>query len=116
MAPEHELLTRVPTAFDILETLAGHAVSQYRDALRAWSTLDLGLAEQVASEPEVALASRHLVEALLAYEGPDAVVVALRTMVAGQALDRIADHSAVLGARVRYLITGDPDHLAAEVR
>jgi phosphate uptake regulator len=64
----------------------------------------------------VALASRHLVEALLAYEGPDAVVVALRTMVAGQALDRIADHSAVLGARVRYLITGDPDHLAAEVR
>ena len=35
LAPEHELLTRVPTAFDILETLAGHAVSQYRDALRA---------------------------------------------------------------------------------
>ena len=63
LAPEHELLTRVPTAFDILETLAGHAVNQYRDALRAWSTLDLALAEQVASEPEVALASRHLVEA-----------------------------------------------------
>ncbi|MEI7623157.1 MAG: phosphate signaling complex protein PhoU [Actinomycetes bacterium] len=116
LAPEHELLTRVPTAFDILETLAGHAVTQYRDALRAWSTLDLALAERVATEPEVALALRHLVEALLSYEGPDAVVVALRTMVAGQALDRIADHSAVLGARVRYLITGDPDHLAAEVR
>lgn len=116
LAPEHELLTRVPAAFDILETLAGHAVNHYRDALRAWSTLDLVLAEQVASEPEVAMASRHLVEALLAYEGPDAVVVALRTMVAGQALDRIADHSAVLGARIRYLITGDPDHLAAEVR
>lgn len=116
LAPEHELLTRVPKAFDILETLAGHAVSQYRDALRAWSTLDLNLAQRVASEPQVALALRHLVEALLSYEGPDAVVVALRTMVAGQALDRIADHSAVLGARVRYLITGDPDHLAAEVR
>lgn len=116
LAPEHELLTRVPKGFDILETLAGHAVSQYRDALRAWSTLDLNLAQRVASEPQVALALRHLVEALLSYEGPDAVVVALRTMVAGQALDRIADHSAVLGARVRYLITGDPDHLAAEVR
>ena len=116
LAPEHELLTKVPKAFDILETLAGHAVSQYRDALRAWSTLDLNLAQRVASEPQVALALRHLVEALLSYEGPDAVVVALRTMVAGQALDRIADHSAVLGARVRYLITGDPDHLAAEVR
>lgn len=116
LAPEHELLTRVPRAFDILQTLAEHALTQYRDALRSWSTLELTLAERVASEPEVALALRHLVEALLGYEGPDAVVVALRTMVAGQALDRIADHSAVLGARVRYLITGDPDHLAAEVR
>ena len=116
LAPEHELLTRVPRAFDILETLSAHAVGQYRDALRAWSTLDLPLAEAVAQEPQVALATRHLVEALLAYEGPDAVVVALRTMVAGQALDRIADHAAVLGARIRYLITGDPDHLAAEVR
>jgi phosphate transport system protein len=116
LAPEHELLTRVPRAFDILETLAEHAVGQYRDALRAWSTLDLGLAEQVAGEPELALATRHLVEALLAYDGPDAVAVALRTMVAGQALDRISDHAAVLGARIRYLITGDPDHLAAEVR
>lgn len=116
LAPEHELLTRVPRAFDILQTLAEHALTQYRDALRSWSTIELTLAERVASEPEVALALRHLVEALLGYEGPDAVVVALRTMVAGQALDRIADHSAVLGARVRYLITGDPDHLAAEVR
>ena len=57
-----------------------------------------------------------LVEALLAHEGPNAVAAALRTMVAGQALDRITDHAAILGARIRYLITGDPAHLAAEVR
>ncbi len=44
------------------------------------------------------------------------MALTLRTMVAGQALDRIADHATILGARVRYLITGDPDHLAAEVR
>lgn len=116
LAPDHHLLTASPVAFDIVVTLADHAVSQYRDALRAWSTLDVRLAEQVAAEPQVPLASRNLVAALLAYDGPDAVMVALRTMVAGQALDRIADHSAVLGARIRYLITGDPDHLAAEVR
>lgn len=116
LAPDHALLTASAEAFGILETLSDHAVAQYRDALRAWSTLDLSLAEQVAAEPQVPLASRNLVEALLAYAGPEAVMVALRTMVAGQALDRIADHSAVLGARIRYLITGDPDHLAAEVR
>ena len=36
--------------------------------------------------------------------------------VAGQAADRIADHAAIIGARLRYLITGEPAHLAAEVR
>jgi phosphate uptake regulator len=74
------------------------------------------LANQVATEPPAGIAVSQLIESLLAYDGEDAVVVALRTMVAGQALDRIADHAAVLGARIRYLITGDPDHLAAEVR
>ena len=31
-------------------------------------------------------------------------------------LERIGDHAAIIGARLRYLLTGDPDHLAAEVR
>ena len=116
LAPDHALVAAEPRAFDILCSLADHAIAQFRDALRAWSTQDLGLAEAVAGGPPVPMASRGLVEALLAYQGPDAVLVALRTMVVGQALDRIADHAAVLGARIRYLITGDPDHLAAEVR
>ena len=42
--------------------------------------------------------------------------VAVKAMTAGQALSRIDDHATVLGARLRYLFTGDPDHLAAEVR
>jgi phosphate transport system protein len=116
LAPEHHLLVASPAAFGILGAMADHAVMQYREALRAWSTFDLAIAERVAAEPPVPLAGRTLIEALLDYEGHDAVMVSLRTMVAGQALDRIADHAAVLGARIRYLITGDPDHLAAEVR
>lgn len=114
--PDHALLMAVPRAFDVLQTMADNSVERYRDALRAWSALDLDLANRVASEAPPGIAATQLVEALLAYEGADGVVVTLRTMVAGQALDRIADHAAVLGARVRYLITGDPDHLAAEVR
>lgn len=114
--PDHELLQSVPRAFDVLQTMADHAVDRYREALRAWSALDLDLANRVAAEAPTGIAATQLVEALLAYQGSDGVAVTLRTMVAGQALDRIADHAAVLGARVRYLITGDPDHLAAEVR
>jgi hypothetical protein len=53
---------------------------------------------------------------LLDLDGPAAVRVAVRTFIVGQAVDRIVDHSAVIGARLRYLITGDPDHLTAEVR
>ncbi|CAM8646639.1 PhoU Phosphate uptake regulator [Acidimicrobiia bacterium] len=116
LAPDFELLSRIPRAFDILQTMGDHAVERYRDALRAWSALDLDLATRVATEPPVGIPVSQLIESLLAYDGEDAVAVALRTMVAGQALDRIADHAAVLGARIRYLITGDPDHLAAEVR
>jgi phosphate transport system protein len=116
LQPDHDLLLAVPRAFDVLATMADHAIDRYRDALRAWSALDLNLADRVAAEAPPGVAATQLVEALLAYEGSDGVAVTLRTMVAGQALDRIADHAAVLGARVRYLITGDPDHLAAEVR
>jgi phosphate transport system protein len=114
--PDHDLLRSEPRAFDVLQTMADHAVDRYREALRAWSALDLALANRVAAEAPNGIAATQLVEALLAYQGTNGVPVTLRTMVAGQALDRIADHAAVLGARVRYLITGDPDHLAAEVR
>lgn len=114
--PDHWLLRAEPRSFDVLQTMADYAVQNYRNALRAWSARDLDLAIAVASEPQGGLAQAQLVEALLAHPGSDGVLVTLRTMVAGQALDRIADHAAIMGARVRYLITGDPDHLAAEVR
>ncbi|MCU0311050.1 MAG: hypothetical protein MUE36_08910 [Acidimicrobiales bacterium] len=115
-APHHDELRSVPEAFATLCTLADDAVALYREALQAWSTLDAERAASVASSAVRAELVDGLVAALLANDRPDAVSAALRTMVVGQALDRIIDHSAILGARVRYLITGDPAHLAAEVR
>lgn len=116
LAPDHELLTRQPEVFRLLEAMASDAVDLYRRALQAWALRDVTLAEAVATDAKGNGMAAALVEAVLAYDGPDAVAVALRTMVAGQALDRIHDHAAILGARVRYLVTGDPAHLAAEVR
>ena len=115
-APDHDVLRSVPEAFAILLTMADAAVDLFRDALQAWATLDPDLAATVAATQSQSYAGVQLVEALVANREPDAVSAALHTMVAGQALDRISDHSAILGARVRYLITGDPTHLAAEVR
>jgi phosphate transport system protein len=105
------------TTYDILVSMADTAVDQFRQALRAWSSQDLALADQLArSGPVLDLANAQLVRELLALEGPAAVPAALHSLVIGKALDRIADHSAIIGSRVRYLLTGDPGHLAAEIR
>ena len=116
-ALDHDLLVKSPRAFDILAVMAAEATDLFRSALQAWGTTDLELAAQLASgSRSIDLAYAQLVETLVALRGPDAAAVAMRCLVAGQALERIADHAAILGSRLRYLITGDPGHLAAEVR
>ncbi len=105
------------STYDILMSMADTSVEQFREALRAWSSQDLDLADHLArSGPVLDHANSQLVRELLLLEGPEAVATALHSLVIGKALDRIADHSAIIGNRLRYLLTGDPDHLAAEIR
>ncbi len=114
---EWSLVRSSASTYDILTSMAETAVDQFRDALRAWSAQDLQLADHLArSGPVLDLANAQLVRELLLLEGPAAVATALHSLVIGKALDRIADHSAIIGSRLRYLLTGDPDHLAAEIR
>jgi phosphate transport system protein len=115
--PEQAVLCRTGVVWDILLTLADEAVELYRTSLRAWSSQDLGLATTLATQGRgLDLYYERLVIELQRLEGPTAVRVAMDALVAGRALERIADHSAIIGARLRYLITGEPAHLAAEVR
>lgn len=117
LAPDVDELSTCGPAWDIVRTLVDVAVEQYRTALRAWSAQDLGLATQLAeNRPHLESFHERLVGELRRLEGPDAVATAMHLFVAGQAADRIADHSAIIGARLRYLITGEAAHLAAEVR
>lgn len=111
------LVRSSPSTYDILVSMAETSVEQFREALRAWSSQDLDLADHLArSGPVLDVANAQLVRELLVLEGPTAVATALHSLVIGKALDRIADHSAIIGSRLRYLLTGDPDHLAAEIR
>jgi phosphate uptake regulator len=106
-----------PRCLDILAVMADDAVDMFREVIRAWGTEDLELATKLATETRPTdLAYQQLVDCLVRLDGPDAAAVAMQALLAGQALDRITDHSAILGTRLRYLITGDPNHLAAEVR
>ena len=117
LSPKHELLVRSEVLFDILVTMADHAVDAYRVALRAWSAQDLRLATELATQARsLDLYYERLTSELQALEGVDAVPTAMAAFAAGRSLERIADHSGIIGARLRYLITGEPAHLAAEVR
>jgi phosphate transport system protein len=117
LVPKHELLLRSEVLFDILVTVADEAVDIFRVALRAWSAQDLQLATHLATQNRsLDLYYERLMSELKRLDGPDAVAIAMAAFTAGRALERIADHSAIIGARLRYLITGAPEHLAAEVR
>lgn len=106
-----------PDVYDVLQTMADTATDQYRRALAAWSAQDLAAAESLARSGQVLdVANDALVRRLLHLDGPDAVAAAVHSLVIGKALDRIADHAVIVGSRLRYLLTGDPGHLAAEIR
>ena len=85
--------------------------------MAAWSAADAEVAARLiaAGSPTSELVDR-LATHIVGLDGPDAAVIAMRSTQAGQALDRIADHAIVIAARVRYLVTGNPDHLTTEVR
>lgn len=115
--PQRDLWAASSGTYDILLSMADASVEAFRTALRAWSAQDLGLATELAER--VHTMDTHyeaLMARLLRLEGSDAVAIATNTLIAGRSLERIADHAAIIGARLRYLLTGDPDHLSAEVR
>lgn len=117
IGPEWKLVADHAATYDILLTMADVAVDRYREALAAWSSQDLDQADALARRgADLDLPDEALARELLRLAGGDAVATAIHSLVIGKALDRIADHAAIIGWRVRYLLTGDPLHLAAEIR
>lgn len=103
--------------YDLLLTMADEAIDRFHTARRAWGAMDLDLAVALAQGSTMGEALHaRLVRELLELDGPTAVEVALRAASVARSLERIFDHTTVIGARIRYLITGDPRHLAAEMR
>ena len=116
LAPEQPLLASHPSTFSILESMAQEARQLFRLASRSWAAQDLKLAKTLESRDDsMDSYNSHLMEALLRIEGPDAVAAAVQTLLAGRALERIADHSVMIGERLRYMLTGDSDSLSKEV-
>jgi phosphate transport system protein len=103
--------------YDLLVTMSDEVVARFHVARQAWGSMDRDLAEELANGSTLAEALHsRLIRELMDLYGPDAVSIALRAAAIGRSLERMCDHTTIIGARLRYLITGDPAHLAAETR
>ena len=116
-APKENLASDQSRLYDLILTMADEVIDRFHTARAAWGSMDLESAEQLAKGSKL-LAALHarLISELLDLDGQDAVALALHAAGVGRSLERICDHTSVIGARLRYLITGDPAHLAAELR
>jgi phosphate transport system protein len=116
LAPSQPLLSSNPATFGILEAMAKEALELFRTAVRAWSTGDLRLARTLEKRDD-ALDDYYsnLMQEVLRLQGPDAVPMAIQTLAAGRALERIADHSVMIGERLRYMLTGSFEPISKEI-
>jgi len=103
--------------FETLDQMADIAQGLYRTAVAAWASQNLELASTLALRNQ-AMDGHYtrLLEQILRLEGPGATQIAVSAVLIGKALDRIADHSVIVGERLQYLLTADPAYLASEVR
>ena len=116
LAPDHHLLVANPETFGILRDMAGEATSLFKLAARAWASQDLRLGKSLEQRDDAMdHYNTRLMEAILRMGGPFAVPQAVTTLLAGRALERIADHSVMMGERLRYMLTGDVESLSKEV-
>jgi phosphate transport system protein len=117
IAPDHELLRSCPEGHVLLCSMARIAEERYQLALAAWARMDVAAAEELSrSGGMIEPLQSELVEVLTRATGDDVARLAIASSSIGRTLDRIVDHTVIIGARVRYLITGEVAHLAAEVR
>ena len=116
-APEQPLLARHPAVFATLDAMAEVAGELVRRALDAWVAQDASLAVDMATgSSKMDESYRRLLDQILGLVGDEAVAVAVTAVLVGRALERIADHTVIVGERLQYLLTGDPAFLASEVR
>jgi phosphate transport system protein len=116
LAPDQPIIASNPETFAILRDMAHEAMNLYGSALHAWSTQDLRLAHTLEQRDDAMDAyNARLMQAILRCDGPGAVPLAVATLLAGRALERIADHSVMIAERLRYLLTGNPESLQKEI-
>lgn len=112
-----EQLPLDPELSETVNEMAAIARGLFKTAIAAWSKQDLDLACTLAARNRVM--DDHyssLMQKILKLEGAGATARAVTAVLVGRALERIADHTVIVGERLRYMITADPAYLASEIR
>lgn len=115
LVEDQSLLAAHPAVFRVIVELAVNVRSRFRTVHAAWSSGDLDELDALDDADPLDDFGTPLVERILELDGDDAVRVAVAAFIAGRSLDRVGDHTGVIAARLRYLITGDTVYLAEEV-
>jgi len=107
---------REATTLSLLARMGDLSLALLDRARRAWLEQDLAAASDLKLRDHVLDGwYRRLVEHLLEQQGPGAPSLVLHAHATGRNIERIADHSVIIGERVSYMLTGDPSALAAEI-
>lgn len=116
LAPFQPLLSTNRETFGILQAMAREAQDLFRAACSAWAGQNLRLAHTLEKRDDAMDAHYScLMAEVLALDGPDAVPLAVQSLSVGRALERIADHSVMIGERLRYMLTGNLESLSKEI-
>ena len=114
-AADQPLIARHPAVFEVLVRLADNVRERYQAVQEGWSSASVEPLGRLSDTDPLVEFAGPLVNQLMGLDGDDAVRVALAAMAIGRSLDRIGDHTEIMACRLRYLVTGDPAHLADEV-
>ncbi len=104
-----------PDVFAVLIDLADNVVARFSAVQEAWSAASVTPLDQLGDVASLESFTDPLVSRVMALDGEDAVRVALTAVAVGRSFDRMGDHSEIMASRLRYLVTGEPSHLADEV-
>lgn len=116
LAPDHPLLSSHKETFTILQDMAQESLQLFRTAMSAWAQQDLRLAKTLERRDDALDAHySRLMQEVLLLKGPDAIQLAVQSLLAGRALERIADHSVMIGERLSYMMTGNLRSISKEV-
>jgi phosphate transport system protein len=115
LAPVYEDLSRDARVLAVLDDFAAEVVRRFGVARTAWATGDRRDLDALEGSYSLDEYSDRVASLILGLKGPGAVPAAVAANTAARSLDRIGDHAAIIGARVQYLLTGDPRYLATEV-